>query len=131
MKIAAISDIHGNLPALEAVLADIALQAVDVTVNLGDILSGPLWIAETADRLMAWGTRMRGNPARAPHSRPLPSLHEPDSRMGSRSPYRRDGLADLWLARRGICGLARCVLAGVAVQPVYPGHEERFQRTRR
>lgn len=53
MKIAAISDIHGNLPALEAVLADIEAQGVDLTVNLGDILSGPLWIAPTADRLMA------------------------------------------------------------------------------
>jgi len=53
MKIAAISDIHGNLAALDAVLADIAAQVVDVTVNLGDILSGPLWITETADRLMA------------------------------------------------------------------------------
>jgi len=52
MKIAAISDIHGNLAALDAVLADIADEGVDVTVNLGDILSGPLWIAETADRLM-------------------------------------------------------------------------------
>jgi predicted phosphodiesterase len=53
MKIAAISDIHGNLPALEAVLEDIEATGADVTVNLGDILSGPLWIAETADRLMA------------------------------------------------------------------------------
>jgi predicted phosphodiesterase len=53
MKIAAISDIHGNLPALDAVLADIAAQGVDLTVNLGDILSGPLWAAATADRLMA------------------------------------------------------------------------------
>jgi predicted phosphodiesterase len=53
MKFAAVSDIHGNLPALEAVLADIANQSVDFIVNLGDIISGPLWGAATADRLMA------------------------------------------------------------------------------
>lgn len=52
MKFAAVSDIHGNLPALEAVLADIAQEGVDAIVNLGDIVSGPLWPAETADRLM-------------------------------------------------------------------------------
>ncbi|UGQ44926.1 metallophosphoesterase family protein [Massilia endophytica] len=53
MRIAAISDIHGNLPALEAVLADIAKRGADVTVNLGDILSGPLQPRATAERLMA------------------------------------------------------------------------------
>lgn len=53
MRLAAISDIHGNLAALDAVLDDIARSGVDVTVNLGDILSGPLWVPETADRLMA------------------------------------------------------------------------------
>jgi predicted phosphodiesterase len=42
MKIAAISDIHGNLGALDAVLADIGRRGVDMVVNLGDILSGPL-----------------------------------------------------------------------------------------
>src|SRR2546423_1906731 len=68
MKIAAISDIHGNLPALDAVLADIAAQGVDVTVNLGDILSGPLWITETADRLRALDLpTLAGN-----HERQLP-----------------------------------------------------------
>ena len=62
MKLAVISDIHGNLPALEAVLADIATQGVDQIVNLGDILSGPLQPAETADLLMARGfTTIRGN----------------------------------------------------------------------
>ena len=52
MKFAVISDIHGNLLALHAVLADIARQGVDQTVNLGDIVSGPLQPAATADLLM-------------------------------------------------------------------------------
>jgi len=55
VRIAAVSDIHGNLPALEAVLADIARSHVDQVVNLGDCLSGPLWPAETCDRLMELG----------------------------------------------------------------------------
>jgi predicted phosphodiesterase len=53
--IAAVSDIHGNLPALEAVVADIAHHHVDQVVNLGDCLSGPLWPAETADCLIELG----------------------------------------------------------------------------
>lgn len=53
MRIAALSDIHGNLPALDAVLAEVARVGVDVIVNLGDIVSGPLWPRETAQRLMA------------------------------------------------------------------------------
>lgn len=52
MKIAAISDIHGNLAALDAVLKDIARQDVDFVVNLGDLFSGALQPAETADRLL-------------------------------------------------------------------------------
>ena len=52
MKIAILADIHGNLLALKAVLADVARQGVDQIVNLGDILSGPLQPAETADCLM-------------------------------------------------------------------------------
>lgn len=55
MKIAVLSDIHGNLPALQAVLEDLAHERADVVVNLGDILSGPLLPAQTADFLMARG----------------------------------------------------------------------------
>ncbi len=47
MRLAVISDIHGNLHALEAVLADIRARCVDATVNLGDCVSGPLWPRET------------------------------------------------------------------------------------
>ena len=51
-RIALVSDIHGNLPALQAVLQDIATRDVDRIVNLGDSLSGPLLAAETAQFLM-------------------------------------------------------------------------------
>lgn len=52
MRIAALSDIHGNLPALDAVLADIGRRGCDLVVNLGDIVSGPLWPRETLERLL-------------------------------------------------------------------------------
>ena len=52
MRIAAISDVHGNAMALEAVLADVAGRRVDVVVNLGDLLSGGLEPARTADLLI-------------------------------------------------------------------------------
>ncbi len=62
MRIAALSDVHGNLGALDAVLADVASQAVDVTVNLGDLLSGAVAPRETADRLIALDLpTVRGN----------------------------------------------------------------------
>ena len=52
MRIAVISDIHGNLLALEAVLRDIAFRQIDIIANLGDSLSGPLQPLETATVLM-------------------------------------------------------------------------------
>jgi predicted phosphodiesterase len=64
MRLAALSDIHGNLPALEAVLADIGRRGVERIVNLGDIVSGPLWPRETAARLLPLALpTVRGNPS--------------------------------------------------------------------
>lgn len=62
MRIAIVSDIHGNLAALEAVTEDLRRRAVDAAVNLGDSLSGPLLPLETAQFLMAqdW-THLAGN----------------------------------------------------------------------
>jgi predicted phosphodiesterase len=54
-RCAVLSDIHGNLPALESVLAELRAEGIEQVVQLGDALSGPLWPAETADRLMALG----------------------------------------------------------------------------
>lgn len=52
MRIALVSDIHGNLPALEAVVADIQRRGADEIVCLGDNISGPLLPRETAQYLM-------------------------------------------------------------------------------
>ncbi|WP_461163432.1 metallophosphoesterase family protein [Arthrobacter sp. R4-81] len=52
MRIAVISDVHGNLLALDAVLTDIEKRSVDSIVNLGDLLSGAVQPGLTADRLM-------------------------------------------------------------------------------
>jgi len=51
MRVAAIYDIHGNLPALEAVLDDIHRANVELVVVGGDLVPGPL-PRETLARLL-------------------------------------------------------------------------------
>jgi predicted phosphodiesterase len=59
---AAIADIHGNVWALAAVLADIRRRGILSIVNLGDHLWGALAPAETADILIALNIpSIRGN----------------------------------------------------------------------
>jgi predicted phosphodiesterase len=63
MRAAVLADIHANLPALEAVLAEPDLADVDAIVLLGDIALGPM-PAETLDRLAAlgdWAVWVHGN----------------------------------------------------------------------
>ena len=61
-QFAVIADIHGNLLALEAVLADIAARGITRIIDLGDCVSGPLWPAQTCARLMALALpTVRGN----------------------------------------------------------------------
>jgi predicted phosphodiesterase len=94
-RIAILTDIHGNLPALEAVIADAEAQRCTGFVNLGDSLSGPLWPAETADLLidLDWPT-IAGN-----HERQLLTIDR--ARMGASDAFARDALGDhhlQWLA---------------------------------
>ncbi|WP_233870820.1 metallophosphoesterase family protein [Paraburkholderia adhaesiva] len=80
MKIAVLSDIHGNLAALDAVLEDIRSAGADLIVNLGDILSGALHPRETADRLMPLDLpTIRGN-----HERQVLTVNRERMRLSDR-----------------------------------------------
>jgi putative phosphoesterase len=76
VKVAIISDVHGNRLALEAVLDDIARHKVDATLNLGDLVSGPLEPNWTADILIDLDIpTVRGN-----HERNL--IDHPPDKLG-------------------------------------------------
>jgi predicted phosphodiesterase len=57
-RVAALYDIHGNLPALRAVLAEAREEGVEVFLVGGDVASGPLPGA-TLDEVVALGQRAR------------------------------------------------------------------------
>jgi putative phosphoesterase len=63
VRVAALYDIHGNLPALDAVLIEVVASGADTLVVGGDIAWGP-FPAETIARLLAWDAPtvfVRGN----------------------------------------------------------------------
>ncbi|MDX6235995.1 MAG: hypothetical protein QOG10_810 [Kribbellaceae bacterium] len=62
-RVAVLSDIHGVLPALEAVLAEPDVRSAELVVLTGDIAAGPQPV-ETLDLLVSLGERavwVRGN----------------------------------------------------------------------
>lgn len=112
MRIALISDIHGNLPALDAVLADIARQRVDRLFNLGDICYGPLWPRETWQRLRGLGAlTIQGNQDR--------DLYDFDPTLLQSRPTLRYGVEAL-----GEAGLAwlRALPQTLAADAIYACH---------
>ena len=58
MRIAVLCDIHGNLPALQAVLAEVEEAEVDLIVFGGDVAAGPMPV-ETIEVLVGYGGRAR------------------------------------------------------------------------
>jgi putative phosphoesterase len=56
--VAALYDVHGNLPALEAVLAELAELDVDIVVVGGDVVLGPM-PREVLDLLFGVGRELR------------------------------------------------------------------------
>jgi predicted phosphodiesterase len=55
VRYALISDVHANLPALDAVLADVAQQHVDAIYHLGDLVGYAPWPNEVVQRLIDAG----------------------------------------------------------------------------
>ena len=90
MRVAALADIHGNLPALEAVLADVEAESAHAVVVGGDTISGP-WPAEVVDLLEQVDARIvRGNADR--------EVLERSDRFGPLAPWSADRLGDRRLA---------------------------------
>jgi putative phosphoesterase len=58
MRVAAIYDIHGNLPALEGVLEDVRQAGVDLIVVGGDVVPGPMPV-ETIAALLNLDARIQ------------------------------------------------------------------------
>lgn len=94
MRLAIVSDIHGNLRALEAVVRDVERRGVDAVINLGDSLSGPLMPKETAQFLMAqnW-THLAGN-----HERQILELNDRSSRPDKFAHSRLSEIDFQWIA---------------------------------
>jgi putative phosphoesterase len=95
MRVAAIYDIHGNLPALDAVLADVEAAAPDLVVVGGDVATGPL-PGETLDRLLQLGDGVRWVMGNA--DRQLVEAYDRDARPeDTEGPIER---LDAWAAQR-------------------------------
>jgi len=99
MKIGLISDIHANLPALEAVLDD--LPAVEMIVCAGDVVGYNPWPAECVDRIRdVASVTVQGNHDRTVED-PLRYAHNEMARAGLE--HAQDELTDehlRWLLER-------------------------------
>ena len=69
MRIAVVSDLHGNLFALEAVVADLATQAPELVLHGGDLATAGPRPAEVVDRVRGLGwPGVRGNTDEVPYT---------------------------------------------------------------
>jgi predicted phosphodiesterase len=86
LRIAVVSDVHGNDLALEAVLTHAATAGYDRLFDLGDTVSGPLRPVETFDRMRSLdAVAIAGN-----HERQLLTL--PPHRLNATDAFTRDRL---------------------------------------
>ena len=111
MRVAALYDIHGNLPALEAVLAELEHVRPDLVLVGGDVVLGPFprETLEALDRLGDRVTFIRGNTDRV-LVEPTPDATGPPP-WPERQAWVRERLTDDQLAR--FVGLSDTSVVGV------------------
>ena len=120
MRLAVLADIHGNILALEAVLADLAGRGCDRVVDLGDCVSGPLWPRETMARLAALGAAtVRGN-----HDR-LVAAGDPAG-MGPSDRFAAEALTAEERERLGGLPPTLAVAPGILACHARPRHDELY-----
>jgi predicted phosphodiesterase len=118
MRIAVLSDIHGNLTAFEALLADIQQTSPDLVLHGGDLCDGGSSPVEIADRIRGLG--WQGVMGNTDEMLVRPSSLED---FASQSP----APAEIWAAVREIASATRSVLGDErlrwldALPPVHSG----------
>jgi predicted phosphodiesterase len=122
MRIAVLADIHGNVLALDAVLDDLRRRGgADVTINLGDCVSGPLWPRETFERLEALDLpTVRGN-----HDRRV-AVDPADETMWASDRYAQERLTAA--QREALLALPFTleIIPGVVAFHARPDHDEKY-----
>jgi predicted phosphodiesterase len=120
-RIAVLSDIHGNTPALAAVLAAIDAEGVDVVLNLGDIVSGAVDPRGTLDLLADRSdiVTVRGN-----HERQVLTL--PFDEMGGVDRIASRVLTDAHRAWLGSLPLTVEPVPGVLAFHAVPDHDATY-----
>jgi putative phosphoesterase len=121
VRIAALYDIHGNLPALDAVLAETERERVDLIVGVGDFVMGPM-PRETLERLATLGDRarfIRGNAEREVLQRSRGALPAEDQDIRAGRPPE---VAAQLATRTTPEGRVRPALEGVSARTVVCGH---------
>jgi predicted phosphodiesterase len=108
-RIALISDIHGNLPALRAVLDDLSSRRPDAVYVLGDMVNGCPWSSDVLDIILERGWPMLlGN-----HDDAVLQLGTPrmEARYGDRERY-----GTLWWTHDHLTPAHLACLAGLPLE---------------